>query len=163
MASDLVNEAKVICLLSCHQKHSEQPIKYFCTAFLLKGRHFLITVLVSKKLCQNVCNRLVWIMVLESRMIPVIAFALLTHQMPTLKSCSEMWINMELFESLQILWDEASCASSLNRMSLTSISVPCTPPRYQLVGFSHLTIIMEFFCVSYNVCIKARSWWCSFW
>jgi len=82
----------------------ELPIEYFYTAIIIKGRHFLITVLVFKKWRQNVCNRLVWIVVSVSSMVPVIAFALMTHQMPTLKSCSGMLCSsMELSESLRIL------------------------------------------------------------
>jgi hypothetical protein len=80
-----------------------------------------------------------------SRTVPAITSALMTHQAPTLKSCSgTLWSSMELCESLQILWDETSCASSLNRMCVAYISVLCTPLRYQHIGFYHLTIVMEF-------------------
>jgi hypothetical protein len=50
---------------------------------------------------------------------------------------------MELSESLRILPDETSCAP-LNRMCVASISLPCSPLRYQHIGFSCLTIVMEF-------------------
>jgi hypothetical protein len=134
---------------------SEQPIEYFDTAFLIKGRHFFVTVLVFKTWCQNVCNRLVWIMVSENRTVTVIAFALIIHQMPTLKSYSgTLWISMELSKCLWILWDETSCASSLKRMSVASISVPCTPLRYQHIGFSHLTIVLE--CVVNHIMCAYR-------
>jgi hypothetical protein len=87
-----------------------------CTLVVEKGTGSVVVKQMFKKLCQTVCNILMWSYGLKKKKTPIILVSLIAHHTPTLTSCNDiLWLTWDFLdtttwysENSHLCWNEPS-------------------------------------------------------